>query len=55
MAEGFVQVVVGDASPSVTTYVDVVVGGASLRVHAGFDAALVRSVVQALRTDSSVC
>ena len=55
VAEGFVQVVVGDASPSVTTYVDVVVGGASLRVHAGFDAALVRSVVQALRTDSSVC
>ena len=55
VAEGFVQVVVGDASPSVTTYVDMVVGGASLRVHAGFDVALVRSVVQALRADSSVC
>ena len=55
VAEGFVQVVVGDALPSVTTYVDIVVGGASLRVHAGFDVALVRSVVQALRTDSSTC
>jgi ABC-type amino acid transport substrate-binding protein len=55
VAEGFVQVVVGDALPSATTYVDIVVGGASLRVHAGFDVALVRSVVQALRADSSAC
>ena len=55
MAEGPVHVVVGDASPSMTTYVDISVGGASLRVHAGFDVALVRSLVQALRADSSAC
>jgi hypothetical protein len=55
VAEGFVQVVVGDASSSATTYVDILVGGASLRVFAGFDAALVRSVVQALRADASAC
>ena len=55
VAEGFVRVVVGDAPSSATTYVDIAVGGASLRVYAGFDVALVRSVVQALRAESSVC
>lgn len=45
-ASGFVQMVVG-ATPS-TTDVEIVVGGALIRVQPGFDPALLRAVVSAL-------
>lgn len=45
-SSGFVQMVVG-ASPS-TTDVEIVVGGAAIRVQPGFDPALLRAVVAAL-------
>jgi hypothetical protein len=52
-SEGFVQVVAGP-SPSVpSTSVDIVVGGAVVRVRPGFDAALLRDVVQALGAGSA--
>jgi hypothetical protein len=47
--EGFVQMVVSGPSASVSAAVDIVVGDVLVRVQAGFDAALVRSVVAALR------
>jgi hypothetical protein len=50
-SEGFVQVVV-DPSPSVSsTYVDIVVGDAAVRVRSGFDAVLLRAVVRALSAE----
>ena len=50
-ATGFVQVVVDRTAPS-TTAVDIVVGGAIIRVQPGFDASLLRSVIEALRCES---
>lgn len=55
-AEGFVQVVIGDHHPpSSTTYIDIVVGGATIRVRSGFDAALLGSVVGVLRVGLPAC
>ena len=53
-SEGFVQVVVGPPPPASSTYVDIVVGDAVVRVRSGFDAALLREVLRALAT-GSVC
>ncbi len=47
--EGFVQMVVSGPSALASTAVDIVVGDALIRVQSGFDAALLRSVVAALR------
>ena len=55
VTDGFVQVVVGDDAPSPTTYVDIVVGGASIRLQPGFDGALLRAVVDALRVGAAGC
>jgi hypothetical protein len=55
VTDGFVQVVVGDDVPSPTTYVDIVVGGASIRLQPGFDGALLRAVVDALRVGAARC
>jgi hypothetical protein len=56
VAEGFVQMVVGDHHPpSPITYVDILVGGATIRVRSGFDAALLGSVVTALRAGLPAC
>ena len=49
-ATGFVQVVV-DTTPRCTS-VDIVVGGAMIRVQPGFDIDLLRSIVAALRRES---
>jgi hypothetical protein len=46
--DGFVQVVVSGPPSPVTTYVDIVVGAAFIRVHPGFDGGFLRSVVEAL-------
>lgn len=46
--DGFVQVVVSTPSEASTTHVDIVVGGAVIRVGSGFDADLLRRVVGAL-------
>lgn len=45
-SSGFVQMVVGATSS--TTDVEIVVGGAAIRVQPGFDPALLRAVVAAL-------
>lgn len=45
---GFVQLVVREPAPPSTTHVDIVVGGAVIRVGVGFDAGLLRKVVGAL-------
>ncbi|MBA3684538.1 MAG: hypothetical protein H0W72_04775 [Planctomycetes bacterium] len=45
-SSGFVQVVVGPTSS--TTDVEIVVGGAVIRVQAGFDPGMLRAVVSAL-------
>jgi hypothetical protein len=50
--EGFVQVVVGAPVPSPSTHVDIVMGGAVVRVRPGFDAGLLRDVVQAIGAPS---
>jgi hypothetical protein len=49
-ASGFVQMVV--RAPSPTTNVEIMVGGTVIRVQPGFDAAMLRSVVSALRGDA---
>jgi hypothetical protein len=46
--DGFVQVVVSTPVEPLTTHVDIVVGGAVIRVGPGFDADLLRRVVGAL-------
>jgi hypothetical protein len=46
--DGFVQVVVRDPPPLPTTAVDIVVGAVIIRVQAGFDAGLLRSVIAAV-------
>lgn len=48
--DGFVQVVVGPAAPTPTSHVDIVVGGAAVRVQPGFDAGLLREVVRVMTT-----
>lgn len=50
VAGGFVEMVVSSAP---TTDVAIVVGGAVIRVQAGFDPAVLRAVVVALRGDAS--
>jgi len=51
-SEGFVQVVVGPSPSAVSsTYVDIVVGDAAVRVRSGFDAVLLRAVVRALSAE----
>jgi hypothetical protein len=47
-SEGFVQVVVGTPATLPSSHVDIVMGGAVIRVCSGFDAGLLRDVVQAL-------
>lgn len=49
VASGFVEMVVG-APP--TTDVDIVVGGARIRIQPGFDPNLLRAVVATLRSDA---
>lgn len=46
--EHFARIVIADRAAAVSTLV-VEVGGAKVRVEAGFDAALLRAVVGALR------
>ncbi len=47
---GFVQMVV--RPPSATTDVEIVIGGAVIRVQPGFDAGMLRAVVSALRGEA---
>jgi hypothetical protein len=50
--EGFVQMVVSTPNRLASTYVEIVVVGVVIRVESGFDAALLRGVVGALRSES---
>jgi hypothetical protein len=47
-SDGFVQLVVSTPPTSPNTHVDIVIGGAIIRVGSGFDADLLRRVVGAL-------
>lgn len=49
VASGFVEMVVG---PPATTDVDIVVGGARIRIQPGFDPDLLRAVVATLSSDA---
>jgi hypothetical protein len=53
--DGFVQLVVSTPPRALSTHVDVVVGGAVIRVGSGFDADLLRRVVGALGGDPLAC
>jgi hypothetical protein len=46
--DGFVQMVVRGPAGSPPTHIDIVVGGAIIRVEPGFDSVLLRGVVEAL-------
>ena len=49
---GFVQMVVSTPTASLTTHLDIVVGGTVIRVGPGFDPELLRGVVGALGVES---
>ena len=53
--DGFVQVVVRAPSERSSTHVDIVVGGAVIRVGFDFDADLLRRVVEVLGSEPSAC
>jgi hypothetical protein len=50
MTGGFVQVVVGPPPAPAVAAIEVIVGEATIRIRPGFDAELLRSVVQVLST-----
>jgi len=54
-ADGFVQIVVRYPGSSKSTYVDIIVGGAVIRVQPGFDHDLLRAVIMALGREPISC